>query len=127
MCGGRNQGYEHLSAVRRAAFGAYAGRRSSEQLEELCRANEDVQIERMKDGIIRMNPPACGLTGDGNAEIGWQLRSWWKRHRNGRTFDSNTGFYLPDGSQTPRMRCPLHWLALRLMDTALRFTTGSGG
>jgi Uma2 family endonuclease len=69
---------------------------TDEQVEELCRANEDVRIERTKEGIIRMKPPAGGLTGDGNAEIGWRFRSWWKRHRNGRAFDSNTGFYLPD-------------------------------
>jgi hypothetical protein len=35
---------------------------TDEQLEELCRANEDVRIERTKQGIIRMNSPAGGLT-----------------------------------------------------------------
>jgi Uma2 family endonuclease len=55
--------------------------RTDEQLEGLCRSNEDVRIERTKEGIIRMNPPAGDLTGDGNTEIGWQLLSWWKRHR----------------------------------------------
>ncbi len=45
-----------------------------------------------------MNPPAGGFTGDGNAEIISQLRIWWTKHNNGRTFDSNTGFRLPDNS-----------------------------
>jgi Uma2 family endonuclease len=68
------------------------------ELEELCRANDSVQIERTREGVIHMNPPAGGLTGDGNSEINWQLRNWWKQHRAGRVFDSNTGFYLPDTS-----------------------------
>jgi Uma2 family endonuclease len=68
------------------------------EFEALCRGNENVQIERTKEGVIRMNPPAGGLTGDGNAEIIRQLRNWWLVHREGRVFDSNTGFYLPDNS-----------------------------
>jgi Uma2 family endonuclease len=38
------------------------------------------------------------MTSDGNSEINQQLRSWWKRHRRGRVFDSSGGFFLPDGS-----------------------------
>ena len=68
------------------------------QLEEFCRLNDVARIERTKEGVIRMNPPAGFYTSDGNAEIGGQLRAWWKTHRRGRTCDSNAGFYLPDGS-----------------------------
>ena len=68
------------------------------EFEELCRANDNVQFERTKEGVIHMNPPAGGLSGDGNAEIIWQLRDWWKSHRRGKVFDSNGGFYLADGS-----------------------------
>ena len=60
--------------------------------------NEDVRIERTREGAIRMNPPAGALTGDGNAEIIHRLRSWWDTCNRGRVFDSNTGFFLPDGS-----------------------------
>jgi Uma2 family endonuclease len=45
-----------------------------------------------------MHPPTGALSGDGNSEVVLQLRSWWKTHRRGRTFDSNTGFFLSDGS-----------------------------
>jgi len=45
-----------------------------------------------------MNPPTGALTGDGNSEINRQLRNWWDTHLGGRVFDSNTGFFLPDGS-----------------------------
>ncbi|HTF62234.1 MAG TPA: Uma2 family endonuclease [Edaphobacter sp.] len=68
------------------------------EFEELCRANDNVQFERTREGVIQMNPPAGGLTSDGNAEIIWQLRDWWKSHRRGKVFDSNGGFYLADGS-----------------------------
>ena len=68
------------------------------EFEELCRANDNVQFERTKEGVIHMNPPAGLFTGDGNAEIIHQLRSWWNTHLEGRATDSNTGFYLPDGS-----------------------------
>jgi Uma2 family endonuclease len=68
------------------------------ELDALCRVNDNVQIERTREGVIQMNPPAGGLTSDGNAEIICQLRTWWMTHRRGRVFDSNGGFYLPDSS-----------------------------
>jgi len=71
---------------------------SDEEFEAFCMRNNDVRIERTREGAIRMNPPAGILTGDGNAEIIHQLRSWWDTHNRGRVLDSNTGFFLPDGS-----------------------------
>ena len=71
---------------------------SDAALEALCAANDVIQFERTKDGEIRMNPPTAGFTSNGNAEITAQLRNWWKNHRRGRVFDSNGGFFLPDGS-----------------------------
>ena len=68
------------------------------ELEEFCRLNDAGQIERTKEGVIRMNAPAGFDTSDGNAEIGLQLRAWWKTHRRGRVGDSSSGFFLADGS-----------------------------
>ena len=68
------------------------------ELEALCRENDNVQIERTREGVILMNPPAGGFTGDGNAQILLQLAAWWETHERGRVFDSNTGFYLRDNS-----------------------------
>ena len=45
-----------------------------------------------------MNPPAGGFTSNGNVEIIRQLGNWLATHERGRVFDSNAGFYLPDGS-----------------------------
>ena len=72
------------------------------EFEQLCFSSDLIQFERTRDGEILMNAPAGGGTSDGNAEVIAQLRVWWKAHRRGRVFDSNGGFFLPDGS----MLCP---------------------
>jgi Uma2 family endonuclease len=70
---------------------------SDQELEALCEQS-DARIERRKDGVLFMNPPTGMQTGDANLEIGSQLRTWWRTHgRKGRTFDSSTGFFLPNG------------------------------
>lgn len=71
---------------------------NDEEFENLCERTEFVQLERTKEGTIRVNVPAGGTTGEGNSEIIRQLRNWWMQHRRGRVYDSNTGFFLPDGS-----------------------------
>ena len=71
---------------------------SDRELEEFCRENEIARIERTREGVILMNPPAGSYSSDGNSEVGEQLRRWWKTHRRGRVYDSSSGFYLPDGS-----------------------------
>jgi Uma2 family endonuclease len=68
------------------------------EFEEMCLKEDWIQYERTSEGVIRMNPPAGILTGDGNAVIIHLLYSWWDTHQKGRVFDSNTGFFLPDGS-----------------------------
>jgi Uma2 family endonuclease len=68
------------------------------ELEALCAASDWFRFERTREGEIMMNPPAGGFTSAGNAEINAQLHSWWKTHRRGIVFDSNGGFFLPDGS-----------------------------
>jgi Uma2 family endonuclease len=68
------------------------------EFEALCAANDLVHFERSREGEILMNPPAGGLTSEGNGEIVSQLRSWWKTHRRGRVFDSSGTFFLPDSS-----------------------------
>jgi len=71
---------------------------SDEEFEKLCLANDLFRFERTKDGKIEVNPPAGGFTGDANREIIHQLSTWWDQHEQGRVFDNNTGFFLPDGS-----------------------------
>jgi len=71
---------------------------SDAEFEALCRENDNVRLERTKEGAVRMNPPTGGWTGSGNQEISRQLGNWWTTRELGRVFDSSTGFHLPDGS-----------------------------
>ena len=68
------------------------------ELEQFCALNEFWRIERTREGVLTMTPPTGMFSGGGNAELIAQLRDWVKKHRKGRAFDSNAGFYLPDGS-----------------------------
>ena len=68
------------------------------EFEALCRENDNIRLERTKEGAVRMNPPTGGWTGSGNQEISRQLGNWWAANEHGRVFDSSTGFRLPDGS-----------------------------
>jgi Uma2 family endonuclease len=71
---------------------------SDAEFEALCRENDNIRLERTKEGAVRMNPPTGGWTSDGNREITHQLSAWWGIHERGRVFDSSGGFRLPDGS-----------------------------
>jgi Uma2 family endonuclease len=68
------------------------------EFEALCAANDNIQFERTREGEILMHPPAGGFTSRGNAGITAQLYNWWSTHGRGMVFDSNGGFFLPDGS-----------------------------
>jgi Uma2 family endonuclease len=68
------------------------------EFEALCAANDWFRYERTREGEILMHPPTGGFTSAGNAEITGQLHAWWKTHRRGWVYDSNGGFFLPDGS-----------------------------
>lgn len=71
---------------------------SDAEFEALCRENDNVRLERTKEGAVIMNPLTGGWTGSGNQEISRQLGNWWAAQDYGRVFDSSTGFRLPDGS-----------------------------
>jgi Uma2 family endonuclease len=71
---------------------------SDDEFERMSMQCDNASLERSKEGAIIVNAPAGGMTSDGNSDIIHQLRTWWKQHRRGRTFDSNCGFFLPDRS-----------------------------
>ncbi len=68
------------------------------ELFEFCVQNDILRVERTREGVIEMNPPAGGYSSSANADISYQLVAWWKRHRQGCVYDCNAGFHLPDGS-----------------------------
>lgn len=71
---------------------------TDDELEDLCRRNDDYRIERTREGVIQVVSPTSLDTGGGNAEIITQLRNWVATHGSGHAYDSSAGFYLSDGS-----------------------------
>lgn len=65
----------------------------------LCAINRDLRLERTAEGDIIIMPPTGGLAGNRNAEIGRQFGNWTMRDATGVTFDSSTGFKLPNGAE----------------------------
>jgi len=68
------------------------------QFYELCQANRDLRIERTASGEVTIMPPAFSDTGNRNLKIGQQLANWAEQAGTGETFDSSTGFTLPNGA-----------------------------
>ena len=71
---------------------------SDDQLYEFSQINRDLRMERNARGELIIMPPTGGDTGEQNAEITLQLRLWAKQDGTGATFDSSTGFKLPNGA-----------------------------
>ncbi len=71
---------------------------TTEQFYQFCQANRDLRIERTADGEVIVMPPAFSDTGNRNLKIGQQLANWADRDGTGETFDSSTGFTLPNGA-----------------------------
>jgi Uma2 family endonuclease len=65
---------------------------------EFCRQNDEMRIEMTKEGDVIIMPPTGSETGDRNSEINFQLRLWAKKDKRGKTYDSSTGFKLPNGA-----------------------------
>ncbi|MEM9451586.1 MAG: Uma2 family endonuclease [Cyanobacteria bacterium P01_E01_bin.6] len=69
-----------------------------DQFEELCRHNRDVRLERTATGELVIMPPTGGETGKRNSSLVGQLWLWNQQSQLGETFDSSTGFTLPNGA-----------------------------
>ncbi|MEH2178247.1 Uma2 family endonuclease [Nostoc sp.] len=69
-----------------------------EQLVELAIANRDLQLERTVTGELIVMAPTGGITGNRNLDIEGQLWLWNRQTRLGKTFNSSTGFHLPNGA-----------------------------
>jgi len=64
----------------------------------LCRANPDIKFERTSEGELIVMPPTGGETGNRNAKLTIRLGNWAEADGTGITFDSSTGFKLPNGA-----------------------------
>lgn len=64
----------------------------------LCQANETTKLERDANGNIILMPPTGTETGRYNAELSIEIGIWNRRTKRGYTFDSSTGFKLPNSA-----------------------------
>lgn len=72
---------------------------TDEQFLQLCRDNRDLRFELTAEGELIIMPPTGSMTGWRNADINYQLTAWAKSDSTGLTFDSSTGFRLPNGAK----------------------------
>ena len=71
---------------------------TDEQFYTFCMENPELRIERNAHGKIIVMPPTNSETGNYNSEINAELVIWNRQHKLGKTFDSSTGFKLPNGA-----------------------------
>lgn len=72
---------------------------SDSELVALCMANKDLNIERNENGqLLLNNSPTYALTSSYYSDLNFQIYLWNKTSKLGRVFDSNSAFFLPDGS-----------------------------
>ncbi len=75
-----------------------ATRLTEQQFIELCRENRDLRFELTADKELVIMAPAGSETGRQNSEIAYTLTAWAKKDGTGLSFDSSTGFRLPNGA-----------------------------
>lgn len=68
-----------------------------EQFHKLCAANSDMKLERSAKGELIVMSPTGGETGNRNSDLNFQVALWNRQRQLGKTFDSSTGFALPQG------------------------------
>ena len=72
---------------------------TDKQFYRLCQDNRDLRLELTADGELIIMPPTGSMTGWRNARIMHRLTDWAERDGVGLTFDSSTGFRLPNGAK----------------------------
>lgn len=68
------------------------------QFFELCQLNPDLKIERNGAGQLIIMSPTGSRTGNWNSILNGILFVWNNQTQLGKTFDSSTGFRLPNGA-----------------------------
>src|SRR5215475_7397164 len=69
---------------------------SDEVFFDFCQTNREWRIERSAEGEILIMPPTGGETGNQNAILNAFLTMWALRDGTGVSFDSSSGFDLPN-------------------------------
>jgi Uma2 family endonuclease len=81
------------------ALNVHSVQLTDEQFCRLCQDNRDLRIELTAQGELIIMPPAGSMTGWRNAKIIHRITAWAEEDGSGLTFDSSTGFSLPNGAK----------------------------
>ena len=71
---------------------------TDEQFAQLCRENPELRLELTAERELVIMPPTGSETGRRSGEIFYSLAAWTKKDGTGISFDSSTGFTLPNGA-----------------------------
>jgi Uma2 family endonuclease len=69
-----------------------------QQFETICQNNKNLNFERNSGGELIIMSPTGSETGNKNSSLSGQLWLWNQQKKLGQTFDSSTGFKLPNGA-----------------------------
>src|SRR5690349_20066682 len=88
---------------------------SEEQFELLCQENPELQLELSAQGELIIRAATGSESGWRSGRVFYSLTAWTDQDRTGLSFDSSTGFTLPNGAvRSPDaswIRCE-RWTAL---------------
>lgn len=71
---------------------------TEEQFELLCQENPELRLELTAQGELIIMPPTGSESGWRSGEVFLSLGTWAKQDGTGLSFDSSTGFTLPNGA-----------------------------
>jgi Uma2 family endonuclease len=71
---------------------------TDDRFEQICSANRDLKFERTAQGELIVMSPTGSETGNWNSGLTGQLWFWNQQSQLGKSFDSSTGFKLPNGA-----------------------------
>lgn len=74
-------------------------RLSDEQFSRVCEDNPELRLELTAQGELILMSPTGSKTGLRNSALNRQLGNWAKEEGSGVTFDSSSGFSLPNGAR----------------------------
>ena len=69
---------------------------TDDELDQISRANPNLKLERSPQGELIIMALTGGATGERNSNLSGQIWLWNYQNRFGHTFDSSTGFRLPN-------------------------------
>ena len=83
----------------RLNFGSVLKKISDDDFLELCRENEDLEIEMTQNGDLEIMSGTGGRTGRRNSRVTRRVDEWAEKDGSGVCFDSSTTFTLPNGAK----------------------------